>query len=140
MSPKKHALISAFLGGTVFYATQSVSSGIACFLVGTAIDIDHLYDYFRYVGFRFDLKSFLSNYYFGETGQCFIWLHSYEWLPMIWALCYFFQLPQLGIGISVGLLGHLLCDQFTNPVRPFAYFLSYRLMHNFRISKNHHGS
>lgn len=52
MSPEKHVLVSVALGGAVFYTTGSASSGVACFLAGTAIDIDHLYDYFRHLGFK----------------------------------------------------------------------------------------
>lgn len=136
MSPKRHVLVSAALGGALFYATHSASSGIACFLAGTAIDVDHLYDYFRHKGFRLSVEDFLLGRYFTETGRHFIWLHSYELVLLLLASWFFFQLSQLWIGISVGLLSHLLCDQFTNSVHPLSYFLCYRVSNDFKIS-NH---
>lgn len=119
------------------YGTQSISSGVACFLVGTAIDVDHFYDYFRHFGLQFDLKTFYSDRYFKESGKNFIFLHSYELLPLILILFYYLQLPQLGIGIGVGFLAHLLCDQYGNGLHPLAYFFCFRVLNNFNLLRKH---
>ncbi len=140
MIPKHHVIISAALGGITSYATQSVSSGVACFLAGTAIDVDHFYDYFRHYGFRFSTEAFYSDRYFVESGKSFVWLHSYELLPLIWVLFYCLQLQQLGVGVCVGFLSHLLCDQYSNGLHPMAYFLSFRMSRNFRLLRTKHVS
>ncbi len=83
MTPKNHVLVSATLGGVLFYVTQSLSPGVACFLAGTVIDIDHLYDYLKHCGLKFSIKNFFSGDYFVESRRNFVWLHSYELLPFI---------------------------------------------------------
>ncbi len=133
MSPKKHILVSVALGASVVCTTGSVSSGVACLLAGTAVDLDHFYDYFRHFGFKFSIEKFFLGRHFVESGRNFILLHSYELLPFMLAFFYYLNLPQLGIAISIGFLGHLLCDQFVHRLHPLNYFFCFRLWHNFRI-------
>ena len=35
------------------------------------------------------------------------------------------------LAVGIGLIQHLIFDQFTNPIKPLAYFITYRFKHKF---------
>ena len=36
------------------------------------------------------------------------------------------------LAVGIGFIQHLIFDQCTNPIKPLAYFITYRLKHKFR--------
>ena len=54
---------------------------------------------------------------------------------MFWLLIYSFDLGIIWKGMAIGLTTHLLLDQFTNPIKPLFYFLTFRIMNKFEKSK-----
>lgn len=133
MSPKGHAVISAGLGGFLGAWLNSWEAGLACFLSGIFIDLDHHLDYFL-ANKKIPL-TYKELYDFGcftTTAPLCLFLHGYEWLIILWVLVYYGLLGSLGLGVALGTTAHLLCDQFTNPIRPLGYFLLYRIKHQFK--------
>ena len=60
-------------------------------------------------------------------GKLYLIFHSYESIVLLWMLIYFLNLNFIWSGVALSISIHVLCDQFTNPLKPFAYFFFYRL-------------
>jgi membrane-bound metal-dependent hydrolase YbcI (DUF457 family) len=63
--------------------------------------------------------------------RLYLFFHAYEYLFVLWLLIYFSYLGKFWIGIAIGLTTHLIFDQFTNPIKPPFYFLTYRIINKF---------
>lgn len=132
MSPTYHVLVSAAAAAATAHWTQSPEAGIGCFLSGIFIDVDHHIEYFldkkKFPVDYQDLVKFCSHH---QNGKLFLFFHSYESLLLLWFMIYIGQLGVIWSGVALGLTLHLVCDQFTNPLKPLSYFLSYRIFCNF---------
>ena len=131
MSPIAHVLISTGAGAALAYVSHSSEAGMACVIGGVLIDLDHHLDYF------FAKKKIpwtlgqIRDYYDGEkAGKLFLLFHSYELLLILWLL-YYFCGGDIFLGVLFGATGHLICDQFYNPLKPLSYFLFYRIQNGF---------
>ena len=136
MKPTHHAIISAGVGTAFGFWAQSLAAGGVCFLSGIFIDIDHVIDY---VIFRKKFPdSYQDLYDFGykeDKAKLFLFFHSYELFLLLWILVFCVKMEPIWLGFAVGLTGHMICDQFVNPVRPLGYFLFFRLKQNFERRK-----
>ena len=132
MRPVNHVIISGSV--TVVFAlwAQSWTGAIACFLSGIFIDLDHHFDYFlerKELPLSYKkLLDFLKN---DHDSRLYLFLHSYELLFALWAGIYYLHLNEVWLGIALGFTTHILCDEIANPLRPLAYFLTYRIRHKF---------
>ena len=132
MKPVYHVAVSAGLSAGVYLYLRSWPAALGCFLSGILIDVDHHLDCYlstKKFPLRYkDLAHFCAT---NVTGGLYLAFHSYELLLAFWGVIYFFQLDILWLGMAMGLTVHLLCDQFTNPLKPLSYFLLYRVKHGF---------
>ncbi|HLG30514.1 MAG TPA: hypothetical protein VI387_09915 [Candidatus Brocadiales bacterium] len=135
MRPFKHFVVSTVSGVAVYSLTGSLSPSIACFLTGWVIDVDHFYDYVKNNGWDFSVKRFVE--YFEKSHpvplgtHLYFFFHAHEFAIILILICF---LSKLNLTLSFATLGyitHLLFDQFTNRVFPFAYFLTYRIAKGF---------
>lgn len=122
MKPPGHAAISITIGGVLWAATKSPYSMVAAVLTGTMIDLDHLVEYYRW---------FIKE----DNSRVLFFLHSYELVVPAFLSGYLSGWDPVVLGVSFAFLGHLLTDQIANPVRPLAYFFTYRAMKGFRRSE-----
>ena len=122
MKPPGHVIISLSIGGVLWAITKSPYALVASFLTGVMIDLDHLVEYYRW---------FVKE----DNTRVFFFFHSYELLVPSLLAGYFSGWDPVVLGVSAGYLGHLLTDQFANPVRPWAYFFTYRARMGFRRDK-----
>ena len=132
MSPVTHTLISAAFSAGFGAATRSWTAAAACFLSGIFIDIDHVVDF--WLARKKVLLSYSELHRFcgkEKLGRLFLWLHSYELLGLLWIGAWISGFNAVLVGIVSGMTVHLLADQFANPVRPLAFFLTYRIRHKF---------
>jgi hypothetical protein len=60
MRPINHVSVSIITGVVAYLSTKTISSGIACFLIGWLVDIDHIWDYYRNGCKGFSVKRFLD--------------------------------------------------------------------------------
>ncbi len=123
--------------GTILYNYAHSLSGFLCFLMaGILMDADHYLDYAREHGISLNLKKVYNTC---KTPTSFkrltLILHSYEFVIILWALIFAFDLNIIWNYIAVGLTLHLLIDQVTNPVRSFSYFFLFRALNNFQVEK-----
>jgi hypothetical protein len=61
-----------------------------------------------------------------------ILFHAYEYSIFIVCMIIFTGGNLLVLAIGIGFIQHLIFDQFTNPIKPLAYFITYRLKHRFK--------
>ena len=119
MKPPGHAVISLSIGGVLWAVTKSPYSMVAASLTGVLIDLDHLVEYYRW---------FIKE----DNTKLWFFLHSYELLVPLFLGSYFSGWDPVVMGVSFAFLGHLLTGQLANPVGPFTYFFTYRVMKGFR--------
>jgi len=133
MRPTQHIIISTGVGVLVSLWLKSWAAGVACLIGGVLIDLDHVVDYvIAKKEITFDYKKFVDYCDNDTTGRIYLILHSWEALIIMWL---FIPLEPIFIGALVGITVHLMCDQFSNPLAPLCYFISYRSKHGFERSK-----
>lgn len=124
-------LTSFGISAIVFTLSRSLPMTISSFLSGILVDFDHLLDYFREQGLKFNIRDFFTHYC--QTGflRIYLFFHSYEIVFLLAIAIPLIPKKAVPLGIMIGLLQHLLCDQFSNSTRPLTYFFFFRLRHNF---------
>jgi hypothetical protein len=104
---------------------------LICFLVGILVDVDHFFDYVRDTGWNLNLKQFFNYSYGAKYERFYLFLHAYEHLILIAIIIVISNYNIFIIAAGVGFTQHLIFDQIINPVKPMAYFLTYRLKNKF---------
>lgn len=110
---------------------KSFASALVCFFVGILVDVDHYIDYARDRGCNFNLKGFFQYCHGSQYDRLFIVLHGYEYFVPLAFILVLSEYNLFAAAIFVGYAQHMLFDQFTNPVKPLAYFITYRLKNRF---------
>ena len=131
MRPIQHIAVSIVVSALVWAFYRDTTAAIACFLAGVFIDLDHLIDYTVNFGLRFRVKHFLKAFKYEAFENIFLFLHSWEFIVIYFALLWLIDWKPVAVGAGIGMLVHLLLDHFFNKHSRFAYFLSYRLFHRF---------
>lgn len=132
MKPVTHAVISLGVSALLLTWTKSWAAAFACFLSGIFIDIDHHLDYCLMRGkFPFLYRELQDYCLTARNGKLYIIFHSYELLLIFWIILTYYRLDGIWIGIAIGMSVHLVCDQWSNPLKPLAYFITYRIKHGF---------
>lgn len=136
MKPIKHAIISAGLGVLIILWLKSFWGAFACLLSGVFIDIDHHLDYYiAKKKFPWTYRELVNHCEKNQTGKLYLIFHSYELLMILWIIVFVYKLDTVYLSIAIGLSIHLLCDQFSNKMKPLAYFTFYRMCHRFNKEK-----
>jgi len=60
-----------------------------------------------------------------------ILFHAYEYSIIIVFMIIVTGGNLFVLAVGIGFIQHLIFDQFTNPIKPFAYFITYRFKHKF---------
>jgi hypothetical protein len=135
MKVQHHAGISLILAAILFAVFRSLSLSLAALLTGVFIDIDHVVDYLREYGFRFDAGFFFHS--FDETlyKRVILLFHGWEWGALLIILSAITNGNPIVAGVTAGFISHLICDQFSNGVNTWGYFFFFRLRNDFIVSK-----
>lgn len=132
MKPINHVSISIIAGVATFLTAKAILPSIACFFAGWLIDVDHIWDFYRNGCRRFSIKRFEDAVDSGKMKKIYLYLHSYELLLILIILCFASHFNYLLSFTTLGFAVHLFFDQIFNPVNPFAYFFTYRILHSYR--------
>ena len=136
MKPDQHVTISVGSGVILGMLLRSWVAGTACSLVGVFVDVDHFLDYWLNRGFSLDVKKLMDFCYNGTSRKFYDVLHAYEYIPFLCWLAFIPGCRNLGIGMTVGYILHILGDQlFNSHLSRWTYFMSYRMFHRFEWSK-----
>ncbi|MDE3077630.1 MAG: hypothetical protein KGJ86_19595 [Chloroflexota bacterium] len=103
---------------------------------GILVDLDHLFDYF-YAERRltFSLRTFLRSRHWRKSGRLFVFFHAFEYLPLVYCTWHALRGRRWAMAATTAMSVHLLADQTLNDLRPWGYFILYRLCHRFRASE-----
>ena len=130
MRPSFHLAASLPTAGMIQLYTGSWACASACLLAGVLIDVDHFFDLaVNHPPHRF--LSFFQIMRDCDLRRIFLLAHSWELLALLWAVA----LSSHGcllLGTAAGITVHMLCDQFTNPVHWWTYFLIPRIAVGFK--------
>ncbi|MDP8217468.1 MAG: hypothetical protein P9M03_01955 [Candidatus Theseobacter exili] len=135
MQSINHFSISFIISGFLFWFTNSFIACIAALAAGVLVDIDHLFpDYIFHLQKK--RESFSLNHFFTTCEKnllykCYLILHAYEWIVLIWVVFAINSKNLLILGIAVGLTQHLFLDVITNPVELRGYSIIYRALTHF---------
>jgi hypothetical protein len=132
MRPISHVIVSSGVTAILSVWVKSWDALAVCFLSGIFIDLDHHVDYFlarKEIPFSYrKLVDFCWN---DHSAKIFLFLHSYELLITLWISIFVFDLNRIWVSAAIGMTIHILCDEIANPLRPLAYFFSYRAKNRF---------
>jgi hypothetical protein len=122
-----------YLVGRKYFSRKNVFIGL---ISAFFIDIDHLFDYFLYYGFKFNLMEFLDGSYFQFTRRVILPLHSIElatFLLLTWVFIRKKEKYSWLLFLVVGLFVHLVFDMYSNRMPWYAYALLYRVATGFSV-------
>ena len=130
-----HIGLSLSIAFAVYAVYRSAAMAAASFFAGVLLDADHVFDYLREYGFRFDKEFFFHSFHHTLYRKIVLPFHAWEWLVLLAVLPVFDLGSYVSSGIFIGIGQHLIADQFTNPVCRGGYFISFRAWNRFRTSK-----
>lgn len=132
MKPVSHVGVSLITGVVTFFTTRAILPSVACFLAGWLIDVDHIWDFYKNGCRGFSIKRFGHAMDTGKIKKAYFYLHSYELLLILTALCFITHFNYLLSFTTLGLVIHVFCDQLYNPVHSRTYFLTYRMLNGYK--------
>jgi len=131
MKLSHHVASSALIAGLLYLLFKSWSMALSCFLAGIFIDLDHIHDYIREVGFPFKVKEFFKAAYHGELTRWMLVLHSWELLFLLGMIAWHTNWNSWVTGILIGFSYHIILDKLYNGERLITYSFIWRWKHNF---------
>jgi hypothetical protein len=131
-----HIITSAGVSAASYMVYKSPKAAIASFLIGFAMDLDHLFDAFAAHGKKLDWGRFSEAAHEKYSGKLYLPLHSYELLALFFFLFKGKARQPYRVGITLSVLTHLLLDQRCNPSRTAGtYFLAHRIRKRFNAAE-----
>lgn len=126
MGPVGHSAISAGIGVGVWGVTGSPAAGGVALGVGVLIDVDHLFDFYRW-------------YIRRKKGKIYLFFHAWEYSIAGLLLVGLLYYHPVFLAAMLAHLGHVATDHFHNRLAPWSYFITYRAFVGFdaaRITPN----
>lgn len=121
-----HVVVSSVIAVTIFLVSRNLILALSSFLAGILIDLDHFWDYLRSEGLKFDLKDFFYKCDNFQLKKFYLFLHSFELLPVLGIFTYLDNHNHLIVGTLIGFSQHLFLDQIFNRAELLGYFFFYR--------------
>jgi hypothetical protein len=125
-----HIMVSVPVAAGVWFTTRSWFYVAMSLFLGFLVDVDHTLDYIREEG-KFDMADMFVKSYVGNFNYLYVIFHAYEYIPIAWIAGYFMHNYTFSIVFTVAYLSHMIPDQLMNNVRPWGYFITYRIMKKF---------
>jgi len=132
MYVRHHIIVSGVIGGIWFYVFRTIPDAMLCFFSGFLIDIDHLFDYYANRSFTLNIKKIHDACRNKELERFYILFHGAELIFLLWGGVFLSGMNRYLMAIAVGVSQHMFFDYLFNPIKPAAYFLSYRISKRFK--------
>lgn len=138
MRPIWHIITSFILGIIIFFFTRSLIAGLAAFVVGVFIDLDHLIDYWILKPKRpFSIRDFLDcEKSDAQKKWIFLLLHGWEWAALLVVAAWLSGWNTLLIAIFLSVVLHLVLDTCyiikATDFSPSVYFVVLRAIRGFK--------
>ena len=133
MKPQYHIASSALIAGILYLVFQSWRMALSCFLSGIFIDIDHIYDYLREVGFPFRVKDFVHAIYNDTLNRMTLFFHSWEVMFLILIIAWLTNWNPWVTGILIGFGHHIVLDKLYTGEHLRTYSFIWRWKRNFHL-------
>lgn len=134
MNPRQHVIASAAVSAGIYVVAGSPKMAAASFIAGVLLDIDHLFDYWKYHSFNLNFSKFFNTCNECDFQETRLFFHSLELLIIMSAASYFSR-SGLITALTLGICQHLALDQLKNKVYPASYVLIYRWANAFKVEK-----
>ena len=135
MTTTQHTVLSAAVSGVLYAAFRSVEPALWAFVWGVALDIDHVLDYLREYGARFNARLFFGSFEQTRYHRTVLLFHGWEWIAIWGAATWLSGWSAWALGLTVGTAHHLIADQWTNSPGAWGYSLVWRARHRFLATK-----
>jgi hypothetical protein len=114
-------------------AGGSWPAAFAAGISSVLLDLDHLSDYVLCNRGWGGLDHFFKSCEEGKLDRLYLVLHSFELVILLWLLIGFGTAAAWGVGLAIGVSGHLLLDWLGNRhiVQPSFYWLWFRAANGF---------
>lgn len=108
----------------------------AAFMAGLSsvlIDLDHVSDYVLCNHGWGGVDHFFKSCEEGKLHRLYLFLHSFEFVIFLWLLVGFGTAAPWGVGLTIGVSGHMILDWLGNRdiVQPSFYWLWFRAVNGF---------
>jgi len=134
MKMEHHLAVAAPIAAGTYYFTRSWIYTAMVIVLGVLVDFDHVFDYIR-EEHTFDMKDMFLKSYKGDFVHLYVIFHAWEYIPLSWLIGAAFNNYTFSIVFSIAYGAHMLADQLMNNVKPFGYFLTYRIMKKFVMTE-----
>jgi hypothetical protein len=81
------------------------------------------------------MKGLFLKSYKGDFYRLYVIFHAWEYIPLAWLAGYIMNNYTFSIVFSAAYLAHMIPDQLMNNVKPWGYFLTYRIMKKFAMTE-----
>lgn len=126
-----HVTASAIISGALFLIFRSWGLAATSLLSGIFIDLDHVIDYIRERGFRYDTRRFFDFFYEEKYDSITLIFHGWEWLALLLFLSWRTEWNPLVTGTFIGCSQHLILDKIYNIATFGSYSFFWRLINGF---------
>ena len=134
MKLAQHCLSAVPLAAAA-YAATSGNLAAACMAGASSvlIDCDHVLDYLLYNKRWGGMRHFFASCEEGRLPRLHLILHSFELVIFLWLLVGTGTAAAWGVGLTIGVTGHMLMDWVGNRhlVKQSFYWLWFRAVHRF---------
>lgn len=127
-----HGVLGFVFALPIWYKTKSYKLVILVIVLAYLVDLDHLIDYFIYLGFRFNLKSFFEGQQFQNSKHAIILFHAWEWLIILLIINLRKKWNSIWRALLMAYSSHMLLDVI-NVGSILFYSIIYRLLNGFRF-------
>ena len=134
MKVEHHAAIAVPVSLGIWYFTGSWVYFLLSLFLGIFVDSDHVFDYIREEG-KFNFKDMFIKSYKGDFKKLYVIFHSYEYVPIAWAIGLITGNLEFSIVFTIAYLFHMIPDQMANNVRALGYFFLYRAFVGFKMDR-----
>jgi len=131
MRPAYHAAVSTGVSLGIYGLTHSIEAATAQWIGGVLIDLDHPFEYWIKKKKERSFSDFLNSPMNETFKTLHLLFHGWEIILLAGFFSWLYINPPVGIAVTIGLMQHLLFDQFSNPTHRYSYFLTYRILNNF---------
>lgn len=134
-----HLLFTSILAFFLYRHFKNWKLVLSAFFVVIFLDIDHLFDYLFYAFSTGNFSFPFATDYFHESNKVFVLFHGWELSFPLWFIGKKIgrskNIQGLEWAVVFSYLGHLLVDQIFYTPNPLAYFLTFRFLTGFDLSK-----
>ncbi|ERR1035437_519581 len=134
MKMEQHIAVSVPVAAGVWFTTHNWYYVAMSLFLGFLIDVDHVIDYIREEG-KFDMRHLFVKSYEGDFRHLYVIFHAFEYILIAWLAGFFMHNYTFSMVFTVAYLSHMIPDQLMNNVKPFGYFLTYRIYKRFVMTE-----